>query len=188
MRREVTGVRYRSKRLGLRRARERGAALVEFAFVFPLLAMILFGTITGGFALNEKQQMTHATREGVRYAATVPYDQPFTSGTWATNVRDMVVERSAGTLRAADVCVSLVHNPPSSTVGRVFTTATRAATYYSTSGAPCIANQTFPVTEEDRGRRVQITVRRAVTVSWVLGTSDVVLKSDATSRTEDKKA
>jgi hypothetical protein len=30
-------------------------------------------------------------------------------------------------------------------------------------------------------------VRRAVTVSWVLGTSDVVLKSDATARTEQKK-
>jgi Flp pilus assembly protein TadG len=183
MRREVTGVRYRSKRLGLRRARERGAALVEFAFVFPLLAMVLFGTITGGFALNEKQQITHATREGVRYAATVPWDQNFSSGTWATNVRDMVVERSAGTLKAADVCVSLVHNDP----GTVFSGPSRPASQYTTNGTatPCIAGQSFPTAGEDLGRRVQITTRRAVTVSWVLGTSDVVMTSNATSRTED---
>lgn len=184
MRREVTGVRYRSKRQGLRRACERGAALVEFAFVFPLLAMVLFGTITGGFALNEKQQITHATREGVRYAATVPWDQNFGSGTtWASAVRDMVVERSGGTLRAADVCVSLVHNSP----GTVFSAPSRPASQYTTNSTatPCIASQTFPVAGQDRGQRVQITTRRAVTVSWVLGTSDVVMTSNATSRTED---
>jgi Flp pilus assembly protein TadG len=159
--------------------------LVEFAFVFPILAMVLFGTITGGFALNEKQQITHATREGVRYAATVPWDQGFTSGTWATNVRDLVVERSAGTLRAADVCVSLVQNSP----GTVFTATARnaawTASYYSTSGSPCIAGQIFPVTGDDRGRRVQISVRRPVEVSWVLGTANVELRSSATARAED---
>lgn len=143
--------------------------------------MVLFGTITGGFALNEKQQITHATREGVRYAATVPWDQTFPSGTWASNVRDLVVERSAGTLTSADVCVSLVQDSP----GTVFTSPSGPATYYSTTGQACIGSQTFPVSGTDRGRRVQIRVERAVTVSWVLGTSDVVMTSSATSRTED---
>jgi hypothetical protein len=54
-----------------RRSRERGQALVEFALILPILAMLLLGTITGGFALNQKQQMNHAVREGARYAATV---------------------------------------------------------------------------------------------------------------------
>jgi Flp pilus assembly protein TadG len=151
--------------------------------VFPLLAMVLFGTITGGFALNEKQQITHATREGVRYAATVPWDQTFASGTWASNVRDMVVERSAGTLKAADVCVSLVHKSP----GEVFIGPSRPASQYTTNSTatPCIGGQDFPIAGQDLGRRVQVTTRRAVTVSWVLGTSDVVMTSSATSRTED---
>jgi Flp pilus assembly protein TadG len=177
-----------------RSADDRGAALVEFAFVFPLLAMVLFGTITGGFALNEKQQITHATREGARYAATVPWDQTFATGTWAENVRALVVERSAGALRAEDVCVSLVQGSPGTVLS---STAPRTASYYSssqgwtgytaTAGQPCIANQSFPISPsgEDQGRRVQVAVRRAVTVSWVLGTSDVVMTSNATSRTED---
>src|SRR5688572_19339077 len=83
---------------------DRGVALVEFALVFPILAMLLVGTITGGFALNQKQQVTHATREGARYAASISPTQSFSNGTWAENVRDLVIERSVGDLTAAQVC------------------------------------------------------------------------------------
>lgn len=94
---------------GHRRGRgERGAALVEFAFVIPVFAMLLLGMISGGILYNQKMQLTHAAREGARYAATVPADQIFNNGNWAENMQKVVVERSAGELVASQVCVALV--------------------------------------------------------------------------------
>jgi Flp pilus assembly protein TadG len=45
---------------------ERGAALVEFAIVLPLLLMLVFGIIEFGRAYNNQVTLTHAAREGVR--------------------------------------------------------------------------------------------------------------------------
>ena len=53
------------------RARERGAAMVEFAFVLPILVLLVFGIIEFGRAYNAQVSLTHAAREGVReYAIT----------------------------------------------------------------------------------------------------------------------
>lgn len=161
-----------------RRRRGDGAAsLVEFALLLPVFAMLLFGMISVGLALNEKQEMTHATREGARYAATVPAGQSFTAGTWAQNVRDLIIDRSAGTLEAADICVSLVEGSPGTVV-------TPAATY-STSGGSCIAGQTYPTTVNDTGRRVQVTgVKDAAIDLLLFGSFTVTMKTDATAKSE----
>jgi hypothetical protein len=53
---------------GLRR-RSRGQALTEFALVFPILAMTLFGIIVWGLGVFYQQQVQNAAREGARYAA-----------------------------------------------------------------------------------------------------------------------
>lgn len=52
-----------------RNGRERGAALVEFALVVPLLAMFLFGIVQFGLAYDKKQSINSAAREGARAAA-----------------------------------------------------------------------------------------------------------------------
>lgn len=55
----------------LRKQREGGAALVEFAIVLPLLVMLVFGIIEFGRAYNAQISLTHAAREGAReYAIT----------------------------------------------------------------------------------------------------------------------
>ncbi len=55
---------------GARRC-ERGAAIVEFALVVPLLLMLLIGVVEFGRAYSAKISVTHAAREGVReYALT----------------------------------------------------------------------------------------------------------------------
>ena len=51
-----------------RTADDRGAALVEFALVFPFLALILFGIIEFGLAMNDYQSLRQAAREGAREA------------------------------------------------------------------------------------------------------------------------
>jgi Flp pilus assembly protein TadG len=45
---------------------QRGAAVVEFAFVLPLLLVILFGIIEFSFLLYDKAMLTNASREGAR--------------------------------------------------------------------------------------------------------------------------
>ena len=159
---------------------ERGASLVEFALLLPIFAMLLFGMITAGLALNEKQQMTHATREGARYAATVGAEQTFDSGTWASNARDLIVQRSVGTLGSADVCVSLVEGSGASL------TVVDNDSNFSTDGTnPCISGQTYPVTTNDPGRRVQVTATKDATIDLILfGSHDVTMNADATAKSE----
>ena len=159
---------------------DRGASLVEFALLLPIFAMLLFGMITAGLALNEKQQMTHATREGARYAATVGAEQTFDTGTWASNVRDLIVQRSVGTLGDADICVSLVEGSGGTLV------VVDNDSKFSTDGTnPCIPGQTYPVTPNDVGRRVQVTATKDATIDLILfGSHDVTMDADATAKSE----
>ena len=48
---------------------ESGAEIVEFAFVAPLLTTLVLGIFWVGRAYNTYETITHAAREGARYAA-----------------------------------------------------------------------------------------------------------------------
>ncbi len=50
----------------------RGSALVEFAFVAPLLAFFIYGIVAFGVILAQKNSMTHAAAEGARSSLSVP--------------------------------------------------------------------------------------------------------------------
>jgi hypothetical protein len=50
--------------------RTRGAAMVEFAVILPVLCVLLFGIIEFGLVLYNQAIITNASREGARYAAT----------------------------------------------------------------------------------------------------------------------
>ena len=47
--------------------RERGAALVEFALVLPILLVILLGIVDFGLYFYNDLQLTHAARDAARY-------------------------------------------------------------------------------------------------------------------------
>jgi Flp pilus assembly protein TadG len=51
------------------RARQEGAAAVEFALVSTILVALLIGIVQFGFTFWEYIQVAHAAREGVRWAA-----------------------------------------------------------------------------------------------------------------------
>ncbi len=53
---------------------ERGAALVEFAIMLPILVVLLFGVIDYGRLLYTRITLHEAVQEGSIYAATHPYD------------------------------------------------------------------------------------------------------------------
>lgn len=48
---------------------ERGASLVEFALVVPLLTLFLFGIVQFGIAYDKQQSINSAAREGARLGA-----------------------------------------------------------------------------------------------------------------------
>lgn len=54
------------------RRRSRGQALVEFALIVPLFAIMLFGVIDFGLAFDASIAISNAAREGARLGATQP--------------------------------------------------------------------------------------------------------------------
>ena len=49
--------------------RSRGAALVEFAMILPILVLLVFGVIEFGRGYHTRSALAHAARESVREAA-----------------------------------------------------------------------------------------------------------------------
>jgi Flp pilus assembly protein TadG len=73
---------------GLRGIRsERGAALVEFALVVPLLMLMMCATIDFGLAVYTLNNLTAAVREGGRYGAILD------NATWTSNGQSLVTDR-----------------------------------------------------------------------------------------------
>jgi Flp pilus assembly protein TadG len=95
----------RAKSRQVMRRGERGAGLVEFALVLPLLMALVLGLVTGGIAYNRKISITNAVREGARYGATLSCSAACVSGgTWISQVKTRVADASGGELATTDVC------------------------------------------------------------------------------------
>ncbi len=47
---------------------ERGASLIEFAIILPLLVLLLFGIMEAGWAFSQSVEVRNAAREGARLA------------------------------------------------------------------------------------------------------------------------
>ena len=86
-------------------ARERGQALVEFAFVGFALALLVLGMFDVGRAVWNYNTLAHATREGTRYAMVHgasssdpwgPGSAYFTPPNTDTKVRETVEESASG--------------------------------------------------------------------------------------------
>ena len=88
-----------------RRAKsERGAELIEFALVFPLLLMVVLGIVDFGFLFQRLEVITNAAREGARLAVLPGYD--------ATDVRVRVCDYVAnGGVPVTGACAATGANP-----------------------------------------------------------------------------
>lgn len=171
----------RLDRFGITRSEgsERGAALVEFALILPVVAMITFGMLTAGMAYNHKMDLTHAAREGARYGATVPLAQCTPTSncggrTWAQLVQSVVAERSFGAVTASQVCVALVSGTgsPASPVGSTYTTKADGSACYDDGNG-------------DTGNRVQVSLQKTDDkIDAVFFEYNLTLTSKATAKYE----
>jgi len=79
---------------------ERGAALVEFALVLPVILLILMGIVYVGEALNESIDETNLVSEAARYAAV---NQNPGAGTLQAYIAS---QADTADLQKASVCIS----------------------------------------------------------------------------------
>jgi len=177
--------RRRHRRTANGSRRERGAALVEFTLVMPLLLILVFGGITAALAYEHKSEVVHAVRDGARYGATVPRDQCDTiancgNRNWAELVRYVTAQRSDGALTTAQICVALVAGASGDVynghVGGVYTTGTNAT--FPTTGC-------FSDGNADTGMRVHVSaVKGGEKINLVFTSIGATLRSTGTVRYE----
>jgi len=159
---------------------ERGAAMVEFALVLPLVVMLAMGLVTSALAYNHKLDLTHAAREGARYGATLAQLQctgtPNPCGTqnWAQVVQSVVVQRAMGDVTAAQVCVALVSGNPGTQIGTGFSVNT-----------PSGSTACYDDGNGDAGKRVQVAITKTGdAINGIVFKFPVTLTSQATAKFE----
>ena len=89
---------------------DRGAAVVEAALTLPLVIMLIFGMITGGVALAQKNSIENAAREASRYGSTLEVTTSVED--WLDDVSAAAIGAATGELDAGTpgrfLCVALV--------------------------------------------------------------------------------
>ena len=167
--------------LGRLKSSERGAQLIEFALILPVLLSLLFGIVTGGVAFSHNLAMDNAARETARYGATLPIDGDMP--TWLNQMADVAISTATGTLNTGvdgrQVCVAYVYpvgtNAHDSTTRLIVdSTGTR-----STDNRPCVADGR-PADE----RRVQVVVQRNTDLIVFYFTRTINLNGQSVARYE----
>ena len=87
---------------------ERGQALIEFALLLPILLVFMLTLLDFGLALDNREVIQHAVREGTRQAA-VGLDEP--------GVIEVVVNQSQGVLEADNVTICYLEGPGGAPAG-----------------------------------------------------------------------
>lgn len=168
----------------LRRAlsSDRGASLLEFAIVAPVLFALLFGLTTGALAYSAKHSLNGAVREAGRFAATLPVDGDM--NTWLNDVADVTLAAATGALddgvAGRLVCVSYVHpdgTDPDDRTTRL--TVDESGLRTVTNAASCLVDG-----RPDDERRVQVEVTRSGSIQAVLYTQTFTMKSRSIARFE----
>lgn len=156
---------------------ERGAALVEFVLILPVFLLLLLGMLTGGIALDRKQNVTSAGRETARYAATLPLSahggivDDWLSAV-AASARDTADGALAPGASGQRVCVAYI----SGGISRFRDEVGGLATF---ADGTCFADSR-PAAEP----RVQVVTSRTSKLEALLWSRDLLLRSQAVARYE----
>ena len=158
---------------GGRRRADRGASLVEFAIIMPVLFMLIIGMITGGITLSRQNSVENAVREGTRFGAVNPntvlatYLQQV-----VTQVENAATGDLADTVAGKQICAAFIDS--SGTV-----TSLRKVGASTTAGSTeCFADG------RTNEARIQVSAARDSEIQGVFWTVDVDLNSQSVTRYE----
>ena len=114
---------------------ERGASLVEFAIVAPLLLLLLFGIIEAGWLFSQQIEVRHGAREAARVAAVSAPDvtDPSYGGADGNFTYHDVVFRGCEAIDLSDGSVAFSLNSAGIEIGDI-ATITAVSTYDSLTG------------------------------------------------------
>lgn len=169
------------------RDNDRGAALLEFAVVLPLLLAILVGIVTSGAALNRSNSLNNAARESARFGATLPADD---LTWWLNKVADVSISAATGDLDDGTdgryVCVAFVYPdgtvPLDLSVGddhSVRIEIDEDGTKSISSGEVCYVDG-----RPDNERRVQVLAERNTDLQFFFSDRTVMLDGMSAARYE----
>jgi Flp pilus assembly protein TadG len=165
-----------------RAADDRGAVLVEFMLVFPILCMFLFGSVSGALAWNQHLALSHGARQAARYGATLPTKNFGSLDLYLDAVAARAISNAEKNLdngvAGRQVCVAYVYKP-SDTGGdglldRVRSRTVNAAGTVTYSSTPCYSDG---LAETDR--RVQVDVQRGGTFDAIFVHMNLTLHEKA---------
>jgi len=167
--------------------RDRGASLVEFALLAPLLFLLLIGTITGGLTLSRQNAVNNAVREASRFGAVL-----LDFGDAESNLDDLygqVVAAATDDLDAGvpgrQVCVALIDADDTwdyQLYGATDTATTVEDADLATVPSGCSAG--FDATVGDGTQRVWIRAKRESDIEAILYSRTVTLEAQSLSRFE----
>ena len=169
-----------------RRARgagDRGAVVVEFALVLPVLMMLLIGVVSGANAWNQSQSLGQGTRVAGRYAATlpVPAAEEDRDG-WLDEVIDRAIASAAGTVDAGvdgrAVCVAFV-DPQGLAPDDTFSRRMNASGVRTSDTTEC-----YDDGQGDDTTRVQVVLARDGVLDFGLHRRDLELAREVVFRYE----
>lgn len=136
------------RRLRLRRPPGRGQALVEFALIFPILILVLFGLVDLGRGVYAFSTVSNAAREGARVAAVNQIvTTPALDCDQSMPIQSLSDPHWSITTCAADAAISL--GIPSSTVTVTYQAPPSQPSLVCTAGdlhIGCLADVTVPYT------------------------------------------
>lgn len=168
-----------------RPADDRGAAVVEFALILPVLTMLLLGLISGAIAWNENLALSQGARVAGRRAVTTPLPASQTTETmavWLDEVADQAVDASEGKMASSvagrAVCVAYVY-PAGSAADQTFARELTGTGTRTSGTAPCFADG-----QGDDDRRVQVVLERESVLDLGLRRLSLTLRRQVVFRYE----
>lgn len=161
----------------LRPGGEAGAAAVEFALLFPMFLLIVFGVINMGFGFNQKINLTQTAREASRYGATLSFASAGGDvDDWLAKVA-AVAESAGGSDLEVDrpgryICVAHIEAGATGT----------ASSLVVGTGGPSSSAACYSDGRDDE--RVQVVVRSQTVVDFIFMGGAITVGSESTTHYE----